>query len=364
MMIREGKMEISAVNRIGTPLCAWTKMAVFTMKLFPMLPSKPIDWVTPKPIVEKVTYPTHNGSAVGDLYRPAGKGPYRAILVCLGVVPFATDHPQVPRLGEALARAGFAALLYWSPAMRDLRLVPDDVENIALAYEWLLAQPYVDPGRSGLLGTCVGGAFSLMAAASPRIRDRVSFVTAYAPFSSVRTLLQDAASSSTVRSENRETWHVDQLTRKVLIRSLIAELEIGEAEQIQRALDKPGSDVDTAKLSAAGRTIYSILSHPEAEEAQSLIAQLPSDFLARLETMSPLASVHNIRAPLIILLHDKGDSVIPVGESRRLIKQLSGRIGVHYKELQFQHLNPYKLPVFRLVRELARFYTALYPLFS
>ncbi len=357
-------MDISAVNRISTPVCAWTKMAVFTMKLFPMLPSKTIDWVTPRPIVEKVTYPTQNGYAAGDLYRPAGPGQHRAILVCLGVVPFNTDHPQVPRLGEALARAGFAALLYWSPAMRDLRLVPDDVENIALAYEWLLTQPYVDSGSSGLLGTCVGGAFSLMAAAGSRIRDRVSFVTAYAPFSSVHTLLQDAASSSTVRTENRETWHVDQLTRKVLVRSLMAELEISEAEQIQSALDKPGSEIDTAKLSAAGRTIYSILSRPDAEEALRLIGQLPSDFLARLEAMSPLASVQNIRAPLIILLHDKGDSVIPVGESRRLIAQLSGREGVHYKELQFQHLNPNKLPVFRLVRELARFYTALYPLFS
>ncbi len=49
---------------------------------------------------------------------------YPNVVVCLEVVPFGVDYPQVPRLGAALARSCFAALLYWSPAMRDLRLEP------------------------------------------------------------------------------------------------------------------------------------------------------------------------------------------------------------------------------------------------
>ncbi len=71
------------------------------------------------------------------------------------VVPFGVDHPQVPVLGKALAHAGFVALLYWSSAMRDFRLGPEDIENISLAYDWLIQQPYVDPARSGLLGTWI-----------------------------------------------------------------------------------------------------------------------------------------------------------------------------------------------------------------
>src|SRR6266568_4904684 len=93
----------------------------------------------------------------------------------------------LPNLEEALARAGFAALIYWSPVMRDLRLDPEVIENIALAYHWLLEQPYVDPGRSGLIGTCVGGSFALMAAASPLLRDRVAFVGGFAPYASMWT---------------------------------------------------------------------------------------------------------------------------------------------------------------------------------
>jgi hypothetical protein len=137
--------------------------------------------------------------------------------MCLGVVPFGVEHPQVPRLEEALARSSFAALIYWSPAMRDLRLDPEDIENIALAYHWLLEQPYVDPGRSGLFGTCVGGSFALMAAAHPLIRDRVAFVGAFAPYTSMWTFAQDVASATRPCEEGRSPWQVDQLTRKVYV---------------------------------------------------------------------------------------------------------------------------------------------------
>ena len=146
-------------------LRAVTKSAIFLLKVFPMLPSRPIDWVTPTPVVERVDYPTRHGMAEGDLYRPATGGPHPGLLVCLGVVPFDVEHPQVARLGAALARAGFAALLHWSPAMRDLRFDPEDAGNLALAYRWLIERTDVDPARSGFLGTCVGGAFGLMAAA-------------------------------------------------------------------------------------------------------------------------------------------------------------------------------------------------------
>src|SRR5437773_3838856 len=94
---------------------AVAKSAVFLLKLFPMLPSRPVDWITKPPVAERVRYPTRRGPAEGDLYRPAAGGPHPGLLVCLGVVPFAVDHPQVPRLGAALARAGFVALLHWSP---------------------------------------------------------------------------------------------------------------------------------------------------------------------------------------------------------------------------------------------------------
>src|SRR5688572_1786918 len=110
-LVTPGLVELASLIRAGG------RTATFFLKILPALPSAPVDWVTKRPLVERVSYPVRSGLAEGDLYRPAGSGYVPGILVCLGVVPFGVDHPQVARLGEALARSGFAALLYWSPTM-------------------------------------------------------------------------------------------------------------------------------------------------------------------------------------------------------------------------------------------------------
>src|SRR5512133_418520 len=69
---------------------------IFLLKVFPMLPSRPVDWVTKRPMVVKVRYPTRSGEAEGEVYRPPTPGPHPGIMICLGVVPFGVDHPQVP----------------------------------------------------------------------------------------------------------------------------------------------------------------------------------------------------------------------------------------------------------------------------
>ena len=347
------------------PIRAVAKATIFFLKVFPMLPSRPVDWVTKPPVIEKVKYPTRFGQAEGDLYRPAGGGPHPGIVVCLGVVPFGVDHPQVPILGKALARAGLVALLYWSPAMRDFRLDPDDVENIALAYRWLLERPDVDPARSGLLGTCVGGSFALMAATSPLIRDRVAFLAAYAPYSSMWTFARDIASATRPCGDGREPWQVDPLTRKVFVHSVMALLEPDEAQRLRSAFAHEGGHLDARELPAEGQAVYALLTTLDADDAEAALYHLPTAMQERLAAMSPLHSLKDLHAPLIVLLHDRGDQVIPVDKSRRLVSALAGHAGVHYTEMLFQHLDPVKgkLPLFRLVRELGKFFLAVYPLF-
>lgn len=356
---------VDVFSRATRPIRSVAKAAVFFLKVFPMLPSQPVDWVTKPPLIEKVRYPTRCGQAEGDLYRPSGPGRHPALVVCLGVVPFGVDHPQVPILGKALARAGFAALLYWSPAMRDFRLDVEDVENIPLAYHWLIEQPYVDASRSGLLGTCVGGSFAVMAAASPLIRDHVAFLAAYAPYSSMWTLARDIASATRSSEDGREPWRVDPLTRKVFVHSLTALLEEGEAERLRSAFVPEGGHLDNCGLSADGQAVYSLLTALSEDAAESALHRLPASMQERLAALSPINYLKDIQSPLIVLLHDRGDEVIPVGESRQLRSALVGHAGVHFTEMQFHHLDPVKgkLPVFRLVRELGKFFGAVYPIF-
>jgi len=354
-------------THLTTKARAAANTAVWLLKVFPMLPSRPVDWVTPDPVVESFQYQTSHGCAEGDIYRPSSPGPHPGVVVCLGVVPFGVDHPQVPRLGEALARSGFAALLYWSPAMRDFRLDPADVEDLASAYEAFLARPDIDPSRSGLLGTCVGGAFALMAAASPRIRDRVNFVLAYAAYASMWTLARDIASASCTAHGRRYPWAVDPLTRKVFVHTVTALLEPSEAQRLREVYAEPRRESDLYTLSDDGRAVLPVLTKVDPDEAQAALQGLPAALQERLTAMSPVTYVCNIRAPIIVLLHDRDDVVVPVGESRRLRDVLAGRGRVDYTEFTvFKHLDPAKgkpSPI-ALARELVRFGRAIYPLFE
>jgi hypothetical protein len=288
------------------------------------------------------------------------------MVVCLGVVPFEVDHPQVPILGRALARSGFAALLYWSPAMRSFRLEPEDVEGVALAYRWLIERPDVDPDRSGLLGTCVGGSFALLAAASPLIRERVAFVAEWAAYSSMWTFARDIASATRAVGASREPWQVDPLTRKVYVHSMTAVLETAEAELLRTALAERTGSIDIRALSADGRAIHPLLTALDAEGAERALHRLPAKLRGRLDALSPVGRLKDIRASLIVLAHDRDDAVIPVDESRRLWSALEGRPGAHYTEFgMFQHMDPGKKRVSPpvLVRELAKFYRLMYPVF-
>ena len=351
--------------RVTGPIRAVTRATIFFLKLFPMIPSRPVDWVTKPPVVRKIKYPTPHGEVEGDLYLPAGDGPHPGILVCLGVVPFGVEHPQVPIMGRAFARAGFAALLYWSPAMRDFRLDPQDIEGIALAYQWLIQQPYVNAATSGLLGTCVGGSFALMAGAHPLIREQVSFIGAYAPFSSMWTFARDIASGTRSCGNGPEPWAVDPLTRKVFIHSLTDPLQPAEAERFRSALDQSNGRLEACGLSADGQAVHSLLTARSVSDAEAALHRLPAAMQERLAAMTPMNYLQDIKAPLIVLLHDRGDQVIPVGESRRLYSALAGRATAHYTEMGFQHLDPAKgkLPFTRLIGEFGKFFFAVLPMF-
>ena len=64
--------------------------------------------------------------------------------------------------------------------------------------------------------------------------------------------------------------------------------------------------------------------------------------------------------------NDRDDAVIPIAESRQMWSALAGRSGAHFTEIgMFQHVDPTKQRVSPLVmvRELAKFYRLLYPLF-
>jgi fermentation-respiration switch protein FrsA (DUF1100 family) len=298
--------------------------------------------------------------------------------VSLGVLPAGVVDPRTAMVAEALAGSGFAALLHWAPATRDLRLDPRDVGPLVSAYEALIGQPYVDPSRSGLMGVCIGGSFALIAAASPDIRDRVTFLATHSPYSSLWTLAVDIASESRAIGDVREPWDVDPLTWKVYVRSVTDWLPPVEAGRLRDAFEdriawnatktvivRPPvrGQIDPGELSADGRAILRLLA-AGADDVEGALRELPPAAAALLTKMSPMTYVDDLAVPLILLLHDRDDHMIPVGESRRLWSALSGRPGASYTEMGLRHLRvPRGWSPLRVAREMTKAYFAWYPLF-
>jgi hypothetical protein len=230
----------------------------------------------------------------------------------------------------------------------------------------LIEQPEIDKERSGLFGTCVGGAFVLMAAADESIRDRVGFVGTFAPFSSMWTLAEDVSSSSRELDGERIPWQVDQLTRAVYARTLTGALPPEEAAFLRAKESGQAEESANRELSEQGLLVERLLTPLTVEESRSALRRLPPEMQQRLTAMSPIVYISDIRAPLVIISHDRDDEVIPVGESRRLYRALDERAGVRYTEFaMFQHADPTKrkLSPIQLVRQLGKFFACLYPMF-
>lgn len=355
---------------------AAARCCVFVLKMIPR-PTSPVDRITRRPVVEKLAFETPAGPAEAELYRPPTPGPHPGVVAAFGIAPPGAVDPRVPQMGMALARSGFAALLYWSPGVRDLRIEPSDVSELVAAYEVLLSQPCVDPRRSGMAGVCIGGSFALMAAAQPAIRDRVLFVCAYAPYASLTSIAVDVASGSRHLAEGVEPWEVDPLTWRVYVEAVTGWLPQQEAERLCEAfgprirwdpsktvvLHSPPGEVDPGALSGDGRAALRLLA-AGAEDVDAALAALPPAAQALLAEMSPLSNLDGVRAGRIILMHDRFDHVIPVSESRRLRAALAGRPGVVYTELYMHHLRmPTEFSPRRIARELVRFLGAWYPMF-
>jgi hypothetical protein len=181
------------------------------------------------------------------------------------------------------------------------------------------------------------------------------------------TLARDIASASRCRNGMREPWLVDPLTRKVYVHTVTALLEPSEAQLLRDACANRDGPSDVSGLSEAGRVVLPLLTALETDEAEQALRRLPLAQRERLTAMSPATYLRDLRAPLIVLLHDRDDPVIPVGESRSLRDALANPGRVRYTEFTvFKHLDPTKgnpSPI-ALARELVRFGHAIYPLFE
>ncbi|MDE2780234.1 MAG: hypothetical protein OXI91_11240 [Chloroflexota bacterium] len=331
------------------------------------VPVKPQVWFTQTPVREEITYERPDGLGEADVYYiPDGKR-RAALLVFLGANAAGRDDADVVNFGQALARAGYVPMFSWSPTMGLQNNVdPAEIENLVLAFQHLRSLDYVDPDRLGMAGFSVGGSFVMVAASDPRIRDDVAFINAFGAYYDARDFFVQIASSTKRSGDTVEHWDVDKLTRRVFTNELI---EVAPTEAERNILTRrfvENAEVGQAELDGldgAANISRLLLDGTSPEEAGELLNQMPADFLEELDGISPSNHINNFENRLLIM-HDVGDPLIPVGESRRLVETLQsqGRQDMRYTETEiFEHVRPgADLQLWPLVKGASKLYLHMY----
>jgi len=156
---------------------------------FPMPTGAPLTWITPSPAVtctedatsSKLDYRSGARSYSGNLYRPAGSGPFPAMLVLHTSVGL-FDHELT--YGQWLADQGYVALVpdYFAPVgvtsgTLDMKTFQADTvrEDLARAIDCLRSLAYVDKTRVGTVGFSLGGYFALALGTREDVRAVIAY---------------------------------------------------------------------------------------------------------------------------------------------------------------------------------------------
>lgn len=327
------------------PVQVGVKTLLLLPAVFPSAPVNPLLAWTAPPLRTEHRFAYAAGTVDVDLYHPAGAAPRSqgGAILLLGARPVPRRDPILVRFAEALARNGAVILVPESSNLLDGRVLPEERDALRLAYELLVAQPEVDPARTGFIGFSVGGALSLIAAADPALRDRVRFVNSLGGYVDARLLLVDVASRSLLVDGRVVPWQPAPLAMQVVALQIVETLpDAADRALLTRAFVnlEPVDDAAWAALTPAGQETRELLGSPTRARAEALVARLPEAGLRRLAAISPSTTLADLRAR-VFLMHDTGDAYIGYTHSRQAARDIPPASLARFTEFTiFQHVIP------------------------
>ena len=303
------------------PAAAAVHTAAFVGHMLPV-PFKVQRWLTPEPHRLTATFNRHDGTPdTAEVYIIPRENPRAAVLMFLGATPLGYDDPEVVNLGYALARTGFAVMYYWSETVGiEQRLDAGEVAHVVAAFQHLARQDYVDPERLGLAGFSVGASYAMVAAADPRVAADIAFVNSFGGYYDLADLVAQISARRTIDAAADTPWEPDPHTMTVFANTLLTERR---------------SDARDALLEGSNGI----------QQARQSLDMMPAGFRADVAAISPSQHMHGWSSGTVIrIMHDRGDAVIPVSESRRLVAALAQQrpdVRVYYTETDiFRHVSP------------------------
>jgi X-Pro dipeptidyl-peptidase (S15 family) len=249
----------------------------------------------------------------GDVYRPPGAAP--GVVLIPGAARLGKDDPRVVRLARAIARAGRVVFVP-RMALAERRFVESDLEALVAAVDGLHRAPFVE-GTVSMFGISYGGSFGLVAAADPRIRDRLAVVAVFGAYFDLVGVLQAVTTGVSLVDGRRVPWNGPPEARAIL--------EEAAPDLAPRAwrpgLAKALSERDPSGLTPDGRALYELLVNRDPERTRDLASRMSPEARSLLRTFSPASVISELRAP-VIAMHSLDDPAVPFAEAIRLSRAL------------------------------------------
>ena len=275
-------------------------------------------------------YPTRWDSGEGDLYLPAGKVQAAMVLVP-GAAVLGRDEPRLKALARTFARAGFAVLVPELPEVRRLALSRADGGRVASALRQLGKwQPDVP---LGVAAVSYAVAPAVIAMLEDDLTSRVAFLVSIGGYHDITAAIRFITTGAfRLIGDSREfRREPNGYGRWAFLQANAGRLDsAADARLLQEIARRRfrDADADIASLSAAlgpqGRAVLAVVDNRDPDAVAALIAALPERVRREIDGLNlAFYDLAKLRGHLI-LVHGRGDPMVPYSESQSLAASASG----------------------------------------
>jgi pimeloyl-ACP methyl ester carboxylesterase len=283
--------------------------------------------ITPSPVRQTIEYTIDGRHNTADLYL-SPQGAQAGIVLIPGVVEDGKDDLRLVTLANALARLRFAVLVPEIAGLRRFHTRASHVRVMADAFRYLVAQPELAPqGRAGFGGFSYGVGIVLLASLEPDIREKVHYLLGFGGYHDITNVVT-YFTTGYYREERTGTlkYHRPHYYLKEVFTISNSDLleRTADRARVRALLENSSDDIDQvlAKLAPDARALYELVANEDPQRVATLIDKLSPRIRNELQGINPAnRDLSQIKAQLI-LLHGRGDTMIPYTESIAIAQAL------------------------------------------
>jgi fermentation-respiration switch protein FrsA (DUF1100 family) len=286
---------------------------------------------TPLPSRQSIGYEIDGRQYMGDVYL-SPEGAKAGIVLVPGVVPAGKDDRRLVALAYTLARLQFAVLIPDLAGLRQYQVRRSNVREVADAFRYLISRPDWTPkGRAGMAGFSYGAGPVLLATLQPEVREQLRFIVILGGYYNLQSMVT-YFTTGYFRGASGDEWLYQR--PNPYIKWVFT---LSNADLLERAADRAvlvelarrkineagiGPEPDLRQLKPEAQALAVLLANEDPALVPALIAQLPLRIRDELSGLNPAAHDLSHFSAQAILIHGRGDTMIPYTESMALARAL------------------------------------------